>query len=96
MAEYEKVNTHFLSLLYSLSAAAMQQLGKTSNPVNSKTEKDLDQARISIDIIEMLNEKTKGNLTPEEEKLLSSMLANLQLNYVYELEKDTKTAQKTN
>ena len=96
MAEHEKINTHLLSLIYSLSATAMHQLGKVSNPVTSKTEKDLDQARLSIDIIEMLNEKTKGNLTPEEAKLISSTLASLQLNYVYELEKDTKGEQRTN
>ena len=96
MAEHEKINTYLLSLIYSLSATAMHQLGKVSNPVTSKTEKDLDQARMSIDIIEMLNEKTKGNLTPEEEKLISSTLASLQLNYVYELEKETKGEQRTN
>ncbi|OQA91320.1 MAG: hypothetical protein BWY26_01026 [Elusimicrobia bacterium ADurb.Bin231] len=90
MAEQEKIDTHFLSLLYTLSSAAMQQLGKTANPLNQKIEKNLEQARVSIDILEMLNEKTSGNLTPDEEKLLSSMLANLQLNYVYELEKEGK------
>ena len=41
MAEQEKIDTHFLSLLYTLSSAAMQQLGKTANPLNQKIEKKI-------------------------------------------------------
>jgi len=88
MAEQEKLNEYFLSLVFSLSAAAMQQLGKLANPATDKIEKNLDQAKVSIDIIEMLVEKTKGNLTKEEDKLITSTLSDLQLNYVDELDKD--------
>jgi hypothetical protein len=90
MAEQERINAHFLSLVYSISAAALQQLGKIANPMNSRVEKNLDQARISIDILEMLNEKTQGNLTLDETRLLTSTLTNLQLNFVDELENDQK------
>ena len=90
MAEQGKVNEYFLSLVLSLSAASMQQMGKMTNPMTNKIEKNLEQAKISIDIIEMLVEKTKSNLTPEENKFISSTLSNLQLNFVYELDKDSK------
>ena len=96
MAEKEKVNEYFLSLVFSLSAAAMQQMGKIANPLTKKIEKNLDQAKVSIDMIEMLQKKTKGNLTEDENKLLSSTLSDLQLNYVDELEKDKKTEHRTN
>ena len=96
MAEQEKINEYFLSLVFSLSAAAMQQMGKLTNPVTSKIEKNLEQAKISIDMIEMLVEKTKGNLTTEENKLIASTLSDLQLNFVNELDKDSKAEHRTN
>jgi hypothetical protein len=96
MAEQEKVNEYFLSLIFSLSAAAMQQMGKIANPLSNKVEKNLEQAKVSIDIIEMIKEKTKGNLTSEENNLLSTTLSDLQINYVDELKKETKTEHKTN
>jgi hypothetical protein len=91
MAEQERINAHFLSLVYSISAAAMQQLGKIANPMNNKVETNLDQARVSIDILEMLNEKTEGNLTLDETRLLASTLTNLQLNFVDVMEKENNT-----
>ncbi|MEW6558137.1 MAG: DUF1844 domain-containing protein [Elusimicrobiota bacterium] len=99
MAEQEKsgkVNEYFLSLVLSLSAAAIQQMGKIANPLTNKIEKNLEQAKISIDMIEMLVEKTKGNLTQEENHLIASTLSDLQLNFVDELEKDKKTEHRTN
>ncbi|MBI5574108.1 MAG: DUF1844 domain-containing protein [Elusimicrobia bacterium] len=96
MAEQEKVNEYFLSLVFSLSAAAMQQMGKISNPITNKIEKNLEQAKVSIDIIEMLVEKTKGNLTVEENKFITSTLSDLQLNFVDELDKDSKMEHRTN
>ncbi|MFH0948580.1 MAG: DUF1844 domain-containing protein [Elusimicrobiota bacterium] len=96
MAEQAKVNEYFLSLVFSLSAAAMQQMGKMANPMTNKIEKNLEQAKISIDIIEMIAEKTKGNLIVEEDKFLSSTLSNLQLNFVDELDKDSKAEHRVN
>ena len=96
MAEQAKVNEYFLSLVFSLSAAAMQQMGKMTNPMTNKIEKNLEQAKISIDIIEMIAEKTKGNLIVEEDKFLSSTLSNLQLNFVDELDKDSKAEHRMN
>jgi len=67
-----------------------QAMGKVANPVTGKVEKNLELARKIIDIVEMLKEKTKGNLTQDEERILSATIAELQLNYVDELEKERR------
>jgi len=64
-----------------------QALGKVPNPVNGKVERNLELAKQIIDITEMLKEKTKGNLTDEESRMLTEVIAGLQLNYVDELKK---------
>jgi hypothetical protein len=60
----------------------MQHLGKTLSPVTNKIEKNLPAAQSSIDMLDMLEAKTKGNLSEQEAKLLKSVLAELKLNYV--------------
>lgn len=72
----------FQGLVVSLAAATMQHLGKTLNPMTSKVEKNLPAAQSTIDMLDMLEAKTKGNLTETEAKLLQSVLAELKLNYV--------------
>ena len=78
----------FMSLVYTLSQTAMMQLGKLANPVTGKVEKNIGQAKASIDMLEMLKEKTKSNLTKTEEKMLLTTLSNLYLNYSDEVAKD--------
>lgn len=90
MAEERKSNMLFMSLVLSLSQAAMQQMGKVTNPLTGKIERNLEQAKVTIDMMEMLKERTKGNLVKEEEKLISETLATLQLNYVDEVKKGEK------
>lgn len=72
----------FANLIMMLSSSAMQQLGKLVNPVTGKTELQLDGARMTIDMLEMLKEKSTGNLDAEEEKMMKEILSTLQLNYV--------------
>ena len=81
-------NYQFMSLVYSLSQAVMMQLGKISNPMTGKIEKSIVQAKASIDMLEMLKDKTKGNLTKTEEKMLLTTLSNLYLNYSDEVSKE--------
>ena len=83
----EQQDALFVNLLLMFQAAGMQQMGKVTNPVTGEVEKNLDQARFSIDMIEMLKAKTSGNLSTDLEKLLDSTLTNLRLNYVDELDK---------
>lgn len=80
----------FLHLVTMFQVAAMQQLGKVMNPVTNKIERDLEQAKFSIDIISMLKEKTRGNLSPAEEEYLGKILFELQMNYVDEAERAKK------
>jgi len=77
---------NFKIFISSLSMQAMIALGKLENPVTKKSEKNIDQARYLIDTLGILKEKTKGNLTQEEETLLNDSLFNLRMTYVEEKE----------
>ena len=57
-------------------------LGKIAHPMTGKTEKNLEQASFVIDLLAVLQEKTKGNLTDSEARLLDNALRDLRLNYV--------------
>ncbi|MDD4050659.1 MAG: DUF1844 domain-containing protein [candidate division Zixibacteria bacterium] len=83
-----KANELFLSLVFSLQSAAWYQMGKIASPISGKIERDLPQAKMSIDLLIMLQEKTKGNLQGEEQQLLNSAVYNLQMNYVDELNRE--------
>ena len=77
----------FFQLVAMFQSAAMQQLGKLMNPVTNKIEKDLEQAKNSIDILGMLEVKTEGNLSEKEKKFLEHVLFELRMNYVDEVDK---------
>jgi hypothetical protein len=75
--------SHFSLLILSLSSTAFMQLGEIPDPMTARTEVNLDAARHTIDMIEALREKTRGNLTAEEEQLISEILSELKLAYVH-------------
>jgi hypothetical protein len=77
----------FTIFLSSLSMQAMIALGRIENPLTGKLEKNLQQARFLIDTLEIIKNKTKGNLTSEEETLLNDALFNLRMMYVEEKNK---------
>ena len=81
----EKNDQLFASLLYLFHNTGMQGLGKLMNPVTQKIEKNVAQAKESIEMLEMLKQKTQGNLNPELTRLLDQFLTDLRLNYVDEL-----------
>ena len=83
----EKQSALFVQLVLMLHSAAMQNLGKIKNPVTDTIERSLPAAQGMIDLLEMLQARTKGNCTPEEAKLLDQMLHELRLNYVDEANK---------
>ncbi|MDZ7260943.1 MAG: DUF1844 domain-containing protein [candidate division KSB1 bacterium] len=89
----QKREALFMQLVLSFQAAAWQQMGKIKNPLTDKIERDLQQAQMSIDMIDMLKAKTKGNLNENESRFMDHVLRELQLNYVEEVEKDKKAAQ---
>lgn len=78
----------FYQLVLSLQAAAIQQMGKIVSPITGEVERDLDMARSTIDLLEMLERKTKGNLNADEKNLLDHVLYELRLNFIDEQDKD--------
>jgi tellurite resistance protein len=77
----------FLHLVLGLSQSAMIALGKLMNPITRKVETDLDAARDTIDTLAALEARTRGNLEPDEARVLQQVLADLRLNYVDGLKK---------
>jgi hypothetical protein len=75
---------NFSTFIFSLNSSALFHLGLVPDPTTGKKEKNLLLAKQSIDIIGMLDEKTRGNLTGDEEKLLRNVLHDLRLMYVKE------------
>ena len=93
MDNKEKQQFLLTQLILMFQTAALQQMGKLKNPMADKIEKDLSQAQISIDMLDMLYTKMKTNLSPDEEKMFSTVLQELKLNYVDEVAKaKTQTA----
>jgi hypothetical protein len=72
----------FANLILSLSTSALIQLGEIQDPMTQKNEKNLPLAKQTVDLISLLQEKTKGNLTPDEEKLMENVLYDLRMRYV--------------
>jgi len=91
MTEEEMHEALFVSLVAMFQGAAIQQMGKLINPMTGKVERDLEQAKLSIDILGMLEAKTKGNLTEDEQRLLSHALFELRMNYLDEVNKPQST-----
>ncbi len=86
----EKNRILFMHLVTMFETAAWQHLGKIQNPLTGKIEKDLEQARFSIDVLDMLLVRTQGNLSDEERRYLEDRIRNLKLNFVDEVEKERK------
>jgi hypothetical protein len=77
-----------LGLAYSLQAAAMAQLGKLKNPLTDRLERDLDQARATIDVLEMLKVKCRAGTDAEVLRFLDTAVLELQMNFLDELRRD--------
>jgi hypothetical protein len=84
MEEKEEFDAIFMQLIIGLQSSAWMLLGKVANPITGKVEKNLESAKGTIDMLMMLQAKTKGNLTKVEEDYLSNTINQLQLNYVEE------------
>ncbi len=84
----------FSMLVSSLATQAMIALGQIADPLENKAVIRLPHARYHIDMLGVLEEKTKGNLTQEEKAVLSRMLTDLRMAYVT-VESHVKSAKKT-
>jgi len=72
----------FTLLVAQFGAQARIELGELPNPVTGKTEVSLKRAKFTIDLLQVMRDKTEGNLTPEETSLLDGMLYELRMSYV--------------
>lgn len=86
--DFSGFGSQFVQLVLSFHAAAWQQMGKVVSMVTGKMERDMKMAKHSIDMLGMLEEKTKGNLTEDEEKYLKQALYELRMNFLDEQKKD--------
>ena len=77
----------FVQLVMMFQDAAYQHMGKVMNPATQQVERDLGQAKHAIDILGMLEAKTRGNLNENEKRLLEHALFELRMNYVDEVNK---------
>lgn len=72
----------FIAFVSMLATQVLVSLGVMPHPASGKTEKDLEQAQVTIEILEMLEGKTKGNLTKDEETALQQILSELRMAFV--------------
>lgn len=70
------------SLLVMLYGDAMANMGQAPDPVTGRPHLDLEQARFVIDLLAMLQDKTRGNRTPDEDGVMEEMLGALRMGYV--------------
>ena len=70
------------TFLCGLASQILVGLGEVEHPISGKKEKNLNQAKYTIDLLRVLKEKTAGNLTEVEEKYLDGMLYYLRMRYV--------------
>ncbi|HXG52997.1 MAG TPA: DUF1844 domain-containing protein [candidate division Zixibacteria bacterium] len=73
---------NFSAFVISLSTQALMHLGEIPNPLDGKVETDISMAKQMIDILGMLRDKTRGNLSDGEERLLEDVLYDLRMKYV--------------
>ena len=74
----------FSTFVFSINSSALVQLGYIEDPVSGQKTKNLPLAKQTIDLLAMLEEKTRGNLTSDEANILTNILYELRMLYVKE------------
>lgn len=80
--EQQLPESSFASLILMLATGVYSHLGLVPDPLTKKTNKNLPLAKNTIDILDVLKKKTKGNLTKEEEGFFLNILSDLKMKYV--------------
>lgn len=81
-SEGKPTEATFLQFLSGMAAQALVHLGAIANPLTGQTSVDVPNARYSIDLLAILDEKTKGNLTDEEARYLAAALHELRMRFI--------------
>ena len=74
----------FQHLVVMFQTLALQQMGKLVSPITGKVERDLHQAKITVDMLGMIQNRTEGNLDENEKRILDTVMMELQMNYIDE------------
>jgi hypothetical protein len=82
--EEQRHQALFITLVQQYQMQAWISLGKLKNPATDKIERNIEMARLSIDMLDMIQTKTQGNLNAEEKKLLNQTINDLKLSFVEE------------
>ncbi len=82
MQSNNPMEPNFSTLVLSIASTTAMSLGLAPNPVTNKIEKDLNMAQYNIDLLLMLKDKTKSNLSPDEKDFLDRVLSDLQMRFV--------------
>ena len=90
--EDESQELNFSNYIASLGFQALIFMGEIPNPITQQTEKNLAQSKFLIDTLVILREKTKGNLTEQEDRLLNGSIYELQVKFIEILEKEQGNA----
>ena len=77
-----QLEASFVTLAMSIASSAAMSLGLAPDPQTNKTTTNLDLARFNIDLLDMLGQKTKGNLVKEEQDFITQVLADLKMRFV--------------
>ena len=78
---------NFSTFVLSLSTQALMHLGEVPSPLSGQVESDVPAAKQMIDLLAMLREKTRGNLSPNEDRLMQDILFDLRMKYVEAVKK---------
>ncbi len=78
----QTIEASLSTLVLSIASSAAMALGLAPHPTSGKIEKDLEMARFNIDLLAILETKTQGNRTADEERFLSSVLQDLKMKFI--------------
>ncbi len=80
--DHELPQIDFPTFVLSLSHSALMHLGEAPHPEDGRVERNMPLAKQNIDLLGLLEEKTKGNLTGDEERLLTQVLFDVRMRYM--------------
>lgn len=89
MAQEQSIAASFSALTMSIASSAGMFLGLSPHPQTGKSEKDLTMAKFNIDLLVVLQEKTKNNLSQDEKRFLDALVSDLQMKFVQETKNST-------
>ena len=78
----EELAPSFSTLAMSIGSSALMSMGQVQHPETGETSKDFKIAQFNIDLLVLLKDKTKNNLSSDEEKFLCSLISDLQFKFL--------------